>query len=336
MSSRVSSLANGAAQVEKRAPGSTVSRAREIEQSSLGKRPRSGRNKSRLWIASRLALDPTNSSARNFERVGGASHIDFVGMIFHRELHQAHGPARVPVSQRNASFARGPLPLLHSREMSAARHHFANDFVSPQRGKTNCRPRTLSIKFLSSLSRGGVERDFHLIQRRGAVLKTRENAGKKNITLHHFRGTPRIGDESLIDARDDMLAPASCRRSQHARTPSLLRFLESLTSCILRVPKRSSIVRVNDIPRSSKHRVVVKSHDLANIVAMLSGIVESSAIHSEHNFSLRQSDHDNGARRALRAARFRAQAGGQSQDHHRRRCSLVVHLDFVRDCTNSS
>ena len=71
--------------------------------------------------------------------------------------------------------------------MSAAGHHFADDFVSPQRGKMNRRSRAFGIKFLSRLSRGGVERDFHLIQRRGAVLKTRENTGKKNIALHHFR-----------------------------------------------------------------------------------------------------------------------------------------------------
>jgi len=36
----------GAAQVQDRAPGSTASRAREIKQSSLGQRPRSGRNTS--------------------------------------------------------------------------------------------------------------------------------------------------------------------------------------------------------------------------------------------------------------------------------------------------
>ena len=219
--------------------------------------------------------------------------------------------------------------------MSAAGHHFADDFVSPQRGKMNCRPRALGIELFSRLSRRGVERDFHLIQRRGAVLKTRENTGKKNIALHHFRGTRRIGHEPLIDARDHTLAPASRRRPQNPRTPRLLRVPESATSFALRVPKRSPIVRMNDIPGSSKHRVVVKPHDLANIVAIFSGIVEPSAIHRDHNFSLRQSDHHNGARRALRA-RFRAQAGGQRQEHDRRHFSFVVHLDFVRDCTNSS
>ena len=45
-------------------------------------------NASRLGMnASRLARDPVNSSVSNFERVCGASDVDFLGMILHRELH---------------------------------------------------------------------------------------------------------------------------------------------------------------------------------------------------------------------------------------------------------